>query len=572
MKKLGIRLGLLALALTSCSRAPTLLVNVENLPGSARSLQVIATHANLAALVDLEPYDLQLPVKSPTTLLLRLPASFSGDVAVNIGAFKDAGGQGCLVGTGVASQAEFVGPDGSLRVPITPTTDTACTVTSTKKVSITAIEPGLAKMPGGESLSIRGWGFKPGAKVQFGATAARSVTYKSAFELVAETPAKAGFGLTAVRVTNTDGAFDERRDLLRYYGDPLDVTGLPFDNNQDPNAFGAFTFGAFNPSVAVSAAITMKVDNKVRLIFSDGSTKATSEDYPNVGMTPTGLVSGDFNGDGSPDLAVTSTGDNTLHIMLNDAKGKFTVGAPVPIGKGAEVVVTADLNGDKSPDLVVANRIDNSLTVLINDGKANFPNPQTILGVKDPISIALGDLTGDNLPDIAIANNLGSKISVLTNLGGRFDNTSGVGSTTLDITSDGKPTAVQVGDVDHDGRKDVLLSISDANKVLVLLNQGLPVISKYNLATEGGPLSLSLYDLNGDGFDDLVVPCNTSNTVDLFLSKPVEGLRGVTFNSQPAQCIGPKEVAIFDVGFDGRPDIAVLGSMGLGLLLNNTGR
>ena len=126
--------------------------------------------------------------------------------------------------------------------------------------------------------------------------------------------------------------------------------------------------------------------------------------------------------------------------------------------------------------------------------------------------------------------------------------------------------------MDHDGRKDVLLSISDANKVLVLLNQGLPVISKYNLATEGGPLSLSLYDLNGDGFDDLVVPCNTSNTVDLFLSKPVEGLRGVTFNSQPAQCIGPKEVAIFDVGFDGRPDIAVLGSMGLGLLLNNTGR
>ena len=91
--------------LLSCSRDPTLLVTVDALPSKAMSLQVEVTHGGFAAVKDLDPYDLPSPTPGSTTFLLRLPGGFSGDVGVSVGAFDQAGGLGCLVGTGHTSSA-----------------------------------------------------------------------------------------------------------------------------------------------------------------------------------------------------------------------------------------------------------------------------------------------------------------------------------------------------------------------------------------------------------------------------------------------------------------------------------
>ena len=62
------------------------------------------------------------------------------------------------------SEAMFAGPDATLRVPLTAVTDSACTGS---KVIITDVTPGRGGINGGDTVTINGWGFKPGAKVKF---------------------------------------------------------------------------------------------------------------------------------------------------------------------------------------------------------------------------------------------------------------------------------------------------------------------------------------------------------------------------------------------------------------------
>ena len=75
---LGLGLSLATLAGASCSRPPTVLITVEDVPPEARSLHVIPAHMNLASLNDLEPFELPQPTPKNTTFLLRLPDGLAG--------------------------------------------------------------------------------------------------------------------------------------------------------------------------------------------------------------------------------------------------------------------------------------------------------------------------------------------------------------------------------------------------------------------------------------------------------------------------------------------------------------
>ncbi|HRI51852.1 MAG TPA: FG-GAP-like repeat-containing protein [Pseudomonadota bacterium] len=560
----------MSLALLSCSRSPTLLVTVENVPATAQSLQVIATHAGLAAIMDVEPYELPQPPPATSTLLLRLPASFSGDIGVSVGAFKSPGGAGCLVATGSTSEAMFAGPDATLRVPLTAVTDSACTGS---KVIITEAAPGLGTVLGGDTITLSGWGFKPGAKVTFGAgnTAARSVTYSSASQLKVVTPSKAGFGLTPVKVTNPDNTSATRSDIFRFYSDTTSFSGLPFLPAGDYSNANGFVFAIFNSAFPIGAAVAQPSKDYVRILLANGAINPTTIDYTALpaGSKPTGITAADFNKDGNIDVAVGTQGDSMVRILLNDGKGNLRLGGAAPVGLGPEAIVSGDLDGDGAADVAIANRPDNSITVLLNDGNGAIKSQSTVTGITDPVSLALGDLNFDGQLDLAVASYSTGAVTVLINSKGTFD-TGGAPKATLQV---GKMiSSVLVKDVNSDGKLDLVGALPADNQVVVIVNNGLPNVAKIYLPTETGPRAVQTGDLNGDGFPDLVVPCNGTNTVDVFLNVDGAGLTPTTPYSQvPAQCAGPVQAALYDIDRDGRLDIGVLCQVGIGLLSNQTG-
>ncbi|MFO0578474.1 MAG: FG-GAP-like repeat-containing protein [Polyangia bacterium] len=398
---LGLGLSLATLTGASCSRPPTVLITVEDVPPEARSLHVIPAHMNLASLNDLEPFELPQPTPKNTTFLLRLPEGLAGDVAVQVAAYQQAGAKGCLLSVGDNSLPELAGQDSSLRVPLKPVTDTQCTG---QRPLLLSASPTRGNTTGGETVTLTGWGFKPGGSVSFNGTAAKSIMYKTASTLEVSTPARVGIGPAEIKVANKDGQSHARKDLFRFFTNDVDFGGLPINDSTTVFDIGGLVVDRFypsNPLVLVSMAASMRLQQEIRIIrvefpLSLNDDKVDLRPLAPMGQmaTPSGIASRDMDGDGIPDLVVAISDQAKVVVIKNDGAGKYTydpVKSVFAVGAGPQGLAITDLNGDKMPDIVTANKTDNNVSVLINDGQGGFQPQVKYKTDQGPVSVVITD-------------------------------------------------------------------------------------------------------------------------------------------------------------------------------------
>ena len=275
-----------------------------------------------------------------------------------------------------------------------------------------------------------------------------------------------------------------------------------------------------------------------------------------------------------------NTAANGTFLITNVTQNTFDLltlaSAPV-VGNGTYTAggtwsASLDFTGDDIVDLVAVNKTDNSLSFYTGsgsgttgDGSFLVPTNLALAGAsanpRDPIA---ADLNRDGLLDLIVTDSKNNAVNVFLGLrGGGYAPAVSLGTT----NSSRSPVSVAVGDVDKDGKLDILVASSQDNNVAIFKNQiaaigGAVAFSTPTTVSAGRtPTQVMLADVNNDGALDLLVAHNggggfggTNRGVTVRL-----GNGDATFQNRAEFASGQRAVAIgiADFNRDGNLDFAV---------------
>ena len=309
-------------------------------------------------------------------------------------------------------------------------------------------------------------------------------------------------------------------------------------------------------------------------------TGALSAGSPTQGVPGNPMVFTDFNGDGSLDFAAPSATTNQIMVYLcsSGASPCTSYAAPVGLATTDNVYGSCFLGGGvvatgSKGDLVSANCVQNggTITVYLNTGNGSFKTGAYYPSTADPVTrfpnptaIAIGDINGDGKNDIVVTDLNDSAVEVFL---GNGDGT--VNVPTAGYSTGGSPfDPPLVADFNGDGKLDVVVPDNQQNFVFL---EGYgdgsfrSAINYYALHANGGfqpeGEGLASGDFNGDGIPDIVIG-NADGTnaapVTVFLSN-ADGSFQPGVNYTPPISVPNYEmqfVAVADFNGDGILDIA----------------
>lgn len=278
----------------------------------------------------------------------------------------------------------------------------------------------------------------------------------------------------------------------------------------------------------------------------------------------------DFDGDGKLDVAVPSYNANMVSILRNTSTpGTISFAAKVDFnlpGQGFNSAV-ADFNMDGKPDLVVTTIFANKITVFPNTstiGTISFGTSFDFTTGATVTSVDAGDINFDGKPEILVANAGSNTISVYRNVHttGSLISTSFAAKFDIAVTS---PVAVKAVDFDGDGKLDIGVTNGSSPYYFSVLRNlyttgtlnASSFATKVDVVTGAGPQFFSTGDINGDGKVDIVTPNSQADNLSLIRNKSVPGT--LLFSSNVLFSTGqlPTGSEIVDIDNDAMPDVAI---------------
>ena len=301
----------------------------------------------------------------------------------------------------------------------------------------------------------------------------------------------------------------------------------------------------------------------------DGSFEA-QKIYPvDSDSHPEYITVNDLNEDNELDVVVVDSVNDRVHILLGDGNGSFAIittydgiseSSPVSVGVG-------DINNNNQSDIVVVNYDTNNVLVLMDYWIKSSARPKAYYtGQLRAEVVAVDDFNNDHIPDIVF--NSDGEIYIVNGLNdGSFDRSS---ISTINISVQ-YVEHIRIGDVNNDDWMDIISANLDDHNVGVLLGRGNGTFGSmmtYSTGINSHPYSVDLGDMNGDGRLDIVCINTYTNNIGILLGNG-DGTFAAIMDSAGLSDFTPHSVALGDINNDYRLDIVVGDDQGTVIVLMN---
>jgi hypothetical protein len=232
----------------------------------------------------------------------------------------------------------------------------------------------------------------------------------------------------------------------------------------------------------------------------------------------------DLNNDDLLDVVGVGWGTNTASIWLQNSGGSLNSPVTYTVQHGGyDDLDVGDVNNDGLQDVIVMSGQSyayNNIGVLLQqqDGTLGLPVYYDLGGDVLTQGVAVGDVNSDNRSDIVVSYG-GNRPN--SGVGAFLQNASGTMDSSVNYASYDCPEAIEISDVNLDGRKDVIVLHGGWNAAGVFLQGETGALLPYELydipyASHYNPNGLDVGDINGDGADDIVIADNNQGLVLLY--------------------------------------------------------
>lgn len=448
------------------------------------------------------------------------------------------------------------------------------TLLSAQVPSISSFAP--TSGPIGATVTITGTNFNTTSAnniVYFGAVRA-TVNAATATTLTVVVPSGATF--QPITVLNTETGL-RAQSLLPFkvvFSSGLSINSMSFAAKVDSATAtrpSGLAVGDLNGDGKSDLIMAHSISQVVRIYTNNTSGNAVAFN-PRItltlGASATGVAVDDLDGDGKMDIAVTSSTGSRVSLFRNTSTGNelsFAARIDSAAGSAAQSIAIGDLDLDGKPDLAISNSSAGTVSILRNTstpGNLSFASRVTFPVGSQPFTLAIGDIDGDGKMDVVSGNAQSGTVSILRNT----NTTSGTLSFALKVDFDagGFPFGTTLADIDGDGKLDVMV-VDQGVKLTVLRNVssiGTPSFATKQEFTAGNtgaaPIRIATGDLDGDGKIDLVVSNNSIAMAAVFKNNSTSGM--IAFASRVDLTTGnaPFASVIADLTGDDKPDFAVI--------------
>lgn len=231
-------------------------------------------------------------------------------------------------------------------------------------------------------------------------------------------------------------------------------------------------------------------------------------------------------------------------------------------GCQVENLTMGDLDGDNKPDMAFGNCgfLSFFRNTTVNNVVSFGPKQNFIIGLTTG-KVIFADLNGDGKLDVIVSNYQSN--SATQNFLSVYRNTSTVGSISFaarqDFATGLTPTGLSVGDINRDGKPEVVVCNERSNTISIFRNNstvsGIVLAAKLDIAVGNLPRNVAIIDLTNDGWPDIAASCFSSNSISVRQS--TSNTANISFNSLVELSVAnnARGLAASDINEDNLPDL-----------------